>query len=156
VQWVLEREEQTFAVRVAKGPAQAETWSPIQTPANGLYEAQPGPRDQAYFATVTFSRQREITHQQVASQHPTVDFGAAAVRLAVARIFRFSAERMNVGNSGKLGDRRDRPRFLGTGNLVNVPSVSDSSESRTSHLLSRPDLSCAYDNDNKNKLTTNH
>jgi predicted ATPase len=97
VQWILDQEEQAFAIRISKGQGPTETWAPIQPPANGLYEAQPGPNNQTYFATVSLDRRRQIHLHQVSPQHATLDFGAMAVRLAVARIFRFSAERLNVG-----------------------------------------------------------
>ena len=96
VLWLLDLKEQTFVVRIARGQ-QGETFAPLQPPANGFYDAQQGPNNTAFFATVRIDRRRRIQLIQVATQPPSVDFGTTVARWAVSRIFRFSAERLNVG-----------------------------------------------------------
>jgi predicted ATPase len=97
VQWTLDREGQAFTVRVAKGPPEGEIWAPLQPPSNGLYETQPSQNGRTVFGTVSFDRQGQIFVLQIAAQPATLDFGVTVLRLALPRIFRFSAERMNVG-----------------------------------------------------------
>jgi len=94
VQWVLDQQQQTLTVRIEKGPT--ETWAAIQPPANGLYEAQTS-NNNILYATVQILHQRQTRLLSFGSQPPTADFGATIVRSAVSRIFRFSAERLNVG-----------------------------------------------------------
>jgi energy-coupling factor transporter ATP-binding protein EcfA2 len=96
VQWVLDREEQTFTVRLAKG--QAETWTAVQVPSSGIYKQQPvAGSGQIWFAAVRIDRQKNIYVDQVLTGPASVDFGTNIVASLVPRMFRFSAERLNVG-----------------------------------------------------------
>ncbi len=95
VQWVLDREEQTFTVRLARG--QADTWTAVQAPSNALYQQQAAGGSNVMVAVVRIDRQKNISVDQIVSSSPMVDFGTNVVASLVPRMFRFSAERLNVG-----------------------------------------------------------
>ena len=96
VQWVLDREEQTFAVRLTKG--RSETWTAVQAPSTGLYKQQPvAGSSQIFSALARIDREKNIGLHQIGPSPPDVDFGTNVVAALVPRIFRFSAERLNLG-----------------------------------------------------------
>jgi predicted ATPase len=96
VRWILDQEEQIFTVRLTRGPTEA--WTAIELPSNGLYKVQVAPGNaQLFFALVSIDRQKNINIHQISAGSATGDFGTTIVASLIPRIFRFSAERLNVG-----------------------------------------------------------
>jgi AAA domain, putative AbiEii toxin, Type IV TA system/AAA ATPase domain len=117
IDYVLSLEQQTFTASLKRGGSE---WSDFSLPSNGLYQAQRQGPNVTPWGLFQIDHEQKPTSSGSTSGILATDFGIGALSRVPSRIFRFSAERLNIG-ACKFGSQTDLAQ-----NAANLPEVLNS------------------------------